>query len=91
MPGKMARSGPQRQLDGLEYRELAGPSVLCLPAIQKIPNFHVSSGFIWGIPVNLIIANTPCRCLTSSFLPDRLTQINVEEANKGHPWSVESK
>ncbi len=49
MPGKMARSGPQRQLDGLEYRELAGPSVLCLPAIQKIPNFHVSSGFIWGI------------------------------------------
>ncbi len=50
MPGKMARSGPQRQLDGLEYRELAGPSVLCLPAIQKIPNFHVSSGFIWGIP-----------------------------------------
>ena len=51
MPGKMARSGPQRQLDGLEYRELAGPSVLCLPAIQKIPNFHVSSGFIWGIPV----------------------------------------
>ena len=47
MPGKMARSGPQRQLDGLEYRELAGP---CLPAIQKIPNFHVTSGFIWGIP-----------------------------------------
>ena len=53
MPGKMARSGPQRQLDGLEYRELAGPSVLCLPAIQKIPNFHVSSGFIWGIPAKL--------------------------------------
>ena len=22
-------------------------AVLCLPAIQKIPNFHVSSGFIW--------------------------------------------
>ena len=54
MPGKMARSGPQRQLDGLEYRELAGPSVLCLPAIQKIPNFHVSSGFIWKIPINII-------------------------------------
>jgi hypothetical protein len=53
MPGKMARSGPQRQLDGLEYRELAGPSVLCLPAIQKIPNFHVSSGFIWGIPAKV--------------------------------------
>jgi hypothetical protein len=54
MPGKMARSGPQRQLHGLEYRELAGPSVLCLPAIQKIPNFHVSSGFIWGIPVGIV-------------------------------------
>ena len=53
MPGKMARSGPQRQLDGLEYRELAGPTVLCLPAIQKIADFHVCSGFIWGIPVYL--------------------------------------
>ena len=56
MPGKMARSGPQRHLDGLQCRGLAGPSVLGLPAIQKIPNFHVSSGFIWGIPGKM------CRC-----------------------------
>jgi hypothetical protein len=52
MPGKTARSGPQRHLDGLECRRLAGPSVLGLPAIQKIPNFHVRPGFIWGIPVD---------------------------------------
>ena len=50
MPEKMARSGPQRHLDGLQCRGLAGPSVLGLSAILKIPNFHVSSGFIWGIP-----------------------------------------
>ena len=54
MPGKTARSGPQRQLDGRECRRLAEPSVLGLPAIQKIPNFHVSSGFIWGIPAKSI-------------------------------------
>jgi len=45
-----------------------------------------SVGIVWGIPVNLIIAY-----LSSFFLPDRLTQINVEEANKGHLWSIESK
>ena len=50
MPGKTARSGPQRHLDGLECRRLAGRSVLGLPAIQKISSFHVSPGFIWGIP-----------------------------------------
>ena len=44
MPGKMARSGPQRHLDGLECRGLAGPSVLGLPAIQKIPNFSRQFG-----------------------------------------------
>ena len=56
MPGKMARSGPQRHLDGLECRGLAGPSVLRLPAIHKISNFHVSSGFMLD-PVTIALIN----------------------------------
>ena len=45
-PGQIGPSTPVRRPG------LSGPGrilVLYLPAIQKIPNFHVNSGFICGI------------------------------------------
>ena len=51
MPRKTARSGSQIPLGRSGMSEPSTLSHLGFQPVQKTPTIHVSSGFIWGIPV----------------------------------------
>ena len=51
MPRKTARSGPQTPLGRSGMLGAIHPLASGLPAGSETPTIHVSSGFIWGIPV----------------------------------------
>ena len=52
MPGKMARSDSQTPLGQSGMSGAIHPLASGLPArSENTPAIHVSSGFIWGIPV----------------------------------------
>jgi hypothetical protein len=50
--GKRPDQAVKHRSDGRECREPSTLSDLAFQPIQKTPTIHVSSGFIWGIPVN---------------------------------------
>src|SRR5262249_49284801 len=50
--GKRPDQAVQHRSDGRECREPSTLSHLGFQPVQKTPTIHVSSGFIWGIPVN---------------------------------------
>jgi hypothetical protein len=51
MPGKMARSGSQTPLGRSGMSGAPTLSHLGFQPVQKTRTIHVSSAFIWGIPV----------------------------------------
>ena len=61
MPAKMARSDPQTPFGRLEWRQPARTWQLGFQPVQKMPIIHVSSGFIRGIPVYMVLnRNVSC-------------------------------
>ena len=56
MPGKTARSGSQTPLGRSEMSRAIHPLASGFQPVQKTPTIHVSSGFIWGIPAEMIFA-----------------------------------
>jgi hypothetical protein len=56
MPGKTARSGSQTPLGRSEMSRAIHPLASGFQPVQKTPIVHVSSGFIWGIPAEMIFA-----------------------------------
>src|SRR5262249_5107594 len=69
----MTQGKIERCSDSRECREPSTLSHLGFQQVQKTPTIHVSSGFIWGIPVEgsgaWVIENSSTQSLSRSQLP----------------------